>query len=61
MKRTITSNSFTRKQVQMMFRMLNSLLQGRDVTAYFRSEEFKEVYLKFKAMYEKWEEKERKD
>jgi len=41
--------------------MLNSLLQGRDVTAYFRSEEFKEVYLKFKAMYEKWEEKERKD
>lgn len=61
MKRTITSNSFTRKQVQMMFRMLNALLQGRDVTAYFRSEEFREVYLKFKAMYKKWEASERKD
>jgi hypothetical protein len=59
MSRLVTSNSFTREQTRLVFRMLNALLRGQDVTFYFRSPDFGAVYNKFKAMHDKWEENER--
>jgi len=60
MRRLVTSNSFTRSQVRLIVRLFNALLQGRDVTFYFRSPDFGAVFEKFKTMYDKWEENERK-
>lgn len=55
MSRIVTSNSFTREQVRLIVRMFGALLQGRDVTFYFRSPDFCAVYQKFLKMHERWE------
>lgn len=57
MRRVVTSNSFSRGQVLLVVRMFAALLQGKDVSIYFRTPEFREVYRKFLGMQRKWEKK----
>lgn len=59
MRRLVTSNSFTRSQVRLIVRLFSALLQGRDVTFYFRSPDFGTVFEKFLVMHNKWEENQR--